>query len=46
VCTFEVFCILQHNFKFTQFPVQTVTRVTAVAPTEQVHVFAIGGGIV
>jgi len=46
VRTFEVFCIWQHNFKFTQFLAETVARFTAGVPTKQVHVFAIVGGMV
>jgi uncharacterized membrane protein len=45
VC-FEVFCIWQRDFKFTQFLVETVTIVTAGVPTKQAHVLAVGGGMV
>ena len=46
MCTFEVFCIRQRNFKFSPFVIETVARVTAGVPTKQVHVFAIGGEMV
>jgi hypothetical protein len=46
VCTFEVSCIWQHNFKFSQFPIERVTKGAAGVPTKQVHVFAMGGGMV
>jgi hypothetical protein len=46
VCAFEFSCFWKHNLKFSQFPIETITRNTGGVPVKQVHVFALGGGMV
>jgi hypothetical protein len=46
VCTFEFSFIWKHNLKFSQFQIEIITKDTAGVPTKQVHVFAMGGGMV